>query len=186
MLCQHVSLFSFPLAFQELGSSLHICSCSHPAKVKGHCMNHLYVGKKSIHAAHWAPYGTGLIDFRREMTEKTPRFRVWSHPIRNFSFLGALGFLFLQLGESDHSKGKLASLKIVFSYWRRTSLPTKHRSSLMEPSSQTYHLREVFAVDITSTRTRGNSYYWRPQSLDLVRCPRKFHHFSEGKNWRKP
>lgn len=88
--CQHISLFSFPLAFQELGSNLHICSCSHPAKVKGHCMNHLYAGKKSIHAAHWAPYGTGLIDFRRAVTEKTLKFRVWSHLIRKFSFLGAL------------------------------------------------------------------------------------------------
>jgi len=52
-------------------------------------MNHPYAGKKNIHEEHWAPYETGLIDFRRERTEKILRFRLWSHSIREFSFLGA-------------------------------------------------------------------------------------------------
>lgn len=160
-----------------------MCSCSHPAKVKGHCMNHLYAGKRSIHAAHWAPYGTGLIDFRREMTEKTLRFRVWSHLIRKFSFLGAPA----TWDPSSFSWKKQISLEgnvhlcRLFSFWRRTSLPTNHRSSLMEPSFQPYHLRKVSALDITSMWTRGASYYWRPKAWIWSGAQKSFITFLRGR-----
>lgn len=73
MLCQHISLFSFPLASKSLAQSFtYVSALLRP--IMGQCVNNLHAGKPNIHTLHRESYRVVLMNFMRGRAEETLRF----------------------------------------------------------------------------------------------------------------